>query len=55
MTLLLRVRREAARDLDDAATWYEEQRSGLGLDFLEEVRLALRNVDALVMYKWLAT
>ena len=37
MTLELRLRAEAELDLADAALWYEEQRSGLGHQFLDEV------------------
>jgi plasmid stabilization system protein ParE len=37
MTLLLRVRPEAEQDIEEAATWYEQQRLGLGHEFLDEV------------------
>ena len=37
MTLEVRLRPEAEQDLADAATWYEEQRQGLGHEFLDEV------------------
>ena len=37
MTLELRLRPEAELDLSDAARWYEEQRPGLGHQFLDEV------------------
>lgn len=37
MTLQLRVRPEAEQDLEEAAIWYEQQRSGLGDEFLNEV------------------
>ena len=37
MTLELRLRPEAELDLSDAALWYEEQRQGLGRQFLDEV------------------
>ena len=40
MTLELRLRAEAELDLADAALWYEEQRSGLGHQFLDEVLAA---------------
>ena len=39
MTLIVRLRDEADRDLTDAASWYEQQRSGLGHDFLDDVQL----------------
>ena len=35
------VRAAAAADVEDAYRWYESQRSGLGEDFLQEVRTAL--------------
>jgi plasmid stabilization system protein ParE len=37
MTIDLRLRPEAEQDLADAAVWYEEQREGLGNQFLDEV------------------
>jgi plasmid stabilization system protein ParE len=37
MTLLLRVRPEAEQDIEEAAAWYEQQRLGLGHEFLDEV------------------
>jgi plasmid stabilization system protein ParE len=37
VTLELRLRPEAELDLSDAALWYEEQRPGLGHQFLDEV------------------
>ena len=44
MSLPLRVRPEAAQDLEDAAAWYEEQSGGLGQEFLDEVRRTLERV-----------
>ncbi len=39
----LDVRPRAAADLEEAVIWYESQRTGLGLEFLEEAEsLALR-------------
>ena len=35
------LRPAAAADIEDATTWYEQQRSGLGTEFLEAVNLAL--------------
>jgi hypothetical protein len=35
MTLFVRLREEADRDLAAAATWYEHQRVGLGHEFLD--------------------
>ena len=37
MTLELRLRPEAELDLSDAARWYEEQKPGLGHQFLDEI------------------
>lgn len=36
MTVNLRLRPESEQDLADAAVWYEEQREGLGNQFLDE-------------------
>lgn len=44
MSLPVRVRSEAAQDIEDAATWYEEQSRGLGQAFLEEIRRSLQRV-----------
>ena len=38
MTAEIRLRPEAVQDLAETAKWYDEQRSGLGLEFLDEVR-----------------
>jgi len=40
MSLALRLRPEAERDLSDAAIWYEAQLAGLGHRFLDEVENA---------------
>ena len=40
----VRFRREAASDLESAATWYGQQREHLGGEFLAEVELALELV-----------
>ena len=37
MTIEIRLRPEAEQDLAEAAAWYEEQRQGLGQEFLDEV------------------
>lgn len=42
MTLTVRLREEAERDLYSAASWYEQQRSGLGHEFLDEILSALQ-------------
>ncbi|WP_368428830.1 type II toxin-antitoxin system RelE/ParE family toxin [Sulfuricaulis sp.] len=44
MTLEVRLRPEAEQDLADAATWYEEQRQGLGHEFLDEVLTMLTSI-----------
>ena len=44
MTLEVRFRPEAEQDLSDAAVWYEEQRSGLGEQFLDEVLAVVSSV-----------
>lgn len=44
MTHEVRLRPEAERDLADAAAWYEEQRKGLGHEFLDEVMTMLSSV-----------
>src|ERR1700745_3818647 len=41
MTVEVRLRPEAEQDLADAASWYEEQRRGLGRHFLEEAQAML--------------
>ena len=44
MTLEVRLRPEAEQDLADAAAWYEEQRQGLGHEFLDEVLAMLSSI-----------
>jgi plasmid stabilization system protein ParE len=38
MKHVVRLRDEADRDLTDAASWYEEQREGLGHEFLDDAQ-----------------
>jgi hypothetical protein len=38
MTVEVRLRPEAEQDLVDSANWYQNQRSGLGLEFLQEAQ-----------------
>ena len=45
MTRLLLVRPEAERDLAAARDWYEQKRSGLGDVFLDEVAVAMRDLE----------
>lgn len=44
MTLEVRLRQEAEEDLADAAAWYEEQRQGLGHEFLDEILTMLSRI-----------
>ena len=37
MSLKVSIRHEAEIDIEEAATWYEGQRQGLGHEFLDEV------------------
>lgn len=46
MKRIVRLREEADRDLTAAASWYEQQRVGLGHDFLDEALAALHRVAA---------
>ncbi|MBI5855534.1 MAG: type II toxin-antitoxin system RelE/ParE family toxin [Nitrospirae bacterium] len=46
MTLEVRLRPDSERDLADAAVWYEEQRQGLGHEFLDEVLTMLSSIAA---------
>jgi len=41
MRLPVRIREEAEVDLSDAAIWYEQQRLGLGQEFLGQVQSVL--------------
>lgn len=44
MTRRFRTEPEASAELDEAALWYENQRAGLGGEFLEAIDLALSYV-----------
>jgi len=44
MSLELRIRPEAERDLEDAAEWYEKQLPGLGQDFLAEIYQCMKRI-----------
>ena len=44
MTVEVRLRPEAEQDLVDSANWYQNQRSGLGLEFLEEAQAVLSSI-----------
>ena len=45
--MVLRLRPEARDDLDAAARWYEAQETGLGRQFLKEVRLAFERIRSI--------
>lgn len=38
-------RPEAHRDIDTAARWYEEQQTGLGIEFLDELEMLLSYLE----------
>ncbi len=44
MTLPVRIREEAEVDLSDAAIWYEQQRAGLGQEFLDRTLSVLESL-----------
>ncbi len=46
MTVRFRPEAEASAELEDAALWYDSQRPGLGLEFIEAVDAALAQVSA---------
>lgn len=46
MTRELVLRQEARRDLEDAASWYDDQRLGLGKDFVAETREVFQTIGA---------
>lgn len=43
MTLVPRLHPEARTEIESAAAWYEDQRSGLGREFVTHVGLAIRS------------
>jgi plasmid stabilization system protein ParE len=45
MSWLLLVRQNAERDLANARDWYDKRRPGLGDEFLDEIALALRELE----------
>ena len=45
MSLRLIVREKAESDIESAFRWYEEQRSGLGVDFVRSVDAALASAQ----------
>jgi len=44
MTRSVRVRPEAERDVETAFAWYEEQRAGLGREFLHELDVVYERI-----------
>jgi toxin ParE1/3/4 len=46
MTRIVRVRPEAERDIETAFTWYDEQRPGLGREFLDELEVVYARIAA---------
>lgn len=46
MSLPLRLLPEAKVEFDAAADWYEQQRAGLGMDFVAQVRTVLHRIAA---------
>ena len=45
MNYTIRLREEAELDLEEAASWYESQRPGLGRDFLDTVLEMLDSIE----------
>jgi plasmid stabilization system protein ParE len=41
---MLRLRREAERDIKAAYKWYEEKRPNLGKEFIEEIELRIGKI-----------
>jgi toxin ParE1/3/4 len=46
MRYRLIVREEAEADITQAAQWYENERLGLGIEFISEIRRVVRNAKA---------
>ena len=42
--MILHYTDKAKEDVDLAFKWYEEQRQGLGFDFLDSIELSVRNI-----------
>ncbi len=45
MSLKVHLRPEAEADIEDAASWYDRQRKGLGQEFLDDVLVALDTIS----------
>ncbi len=46
MSLPVVLRPEAQAEFDEAFDWYEQQRPGLGVDYLEQVQAVLDRIAA---------
>jgi plasmid stabilization system protein ParE len=46
MSLPVRLLPEAKAEFDAAADWYEQQRKGLGVDFISRVRAVMQRIAA---------
>lgn len=46
MSLPVVLRSEARAEFDEAFDWYEQQRAGLGVDFVAHVQVALDRISA---------
>ena len=44
MSLAVRVRPRARKDIEEASRWYESQQSGLGNEFVDEVQSAFSKI-----------
>jgi plasmid stabilization system protein ParE len=44
MSLAFRIEPEAASELEEAAVWYDQQRLGLGAEFLEAIDATLERI-----------
>lgn len=44
MTYSLRFRPEVVNDLEDAASWYDDRKIGLGAEFLQQCRATLDRI-----------
>lgn len=45
MTVSVQLREEAERDIEEAASWYEEQRESLGHEFLDELAAVFETIS----------
>ncbi len=40
----VKFRKQARREFDEAGDWYEQERPGLGLEFMSEIQLLLQRI-----------